>query len=259
MSLTSGISLSHFNEMLRYEREMDKLRALALWIIERDQQSEHSGSTCPEDVPAPGESKQDLFNIIKHFSREFAVDIEKNSRITDQKIDHFRSAIFTLNARLGITQNAIDLAHETQLYKNSGFWEMRWYLGQFPDMGSQVLEDGIAQIVCAGISACVVGEYLGLMIEEKRTRVIPVDHMIFHRENLVPVQGVLPQNFQFHGNRILLVEDAVEESRTLWAMMQTLGDTREDLNFSLLALDIEDNPETRKSLERISKVYRFEE
>ena len=43
------INLSHYNEMLRYEPLMDELRALAVIIIGREQ--------------------EDLFNIIKYYSR----------------------------------------------------------------------------------------------------------------------------------------------------------------------------------------------
>ncbi len=89
-------------------------------------------------------------------------------------------------------------AHEDQLYKGSGFWEMRWNLGQFPDIAEQVKEAGISHIICAGISGCVVGEYLGL---EMIGSDVPVDHMIFERVDRSPVMGVLPVNFELEGKQ----------------------------------------------------------
>jgi hypothetical protein len=229
------INLSHYNEMLRYEPLMDELRALACIIIGRDQ--------------------QDLFNIIKYFSRNIAEDIRKNGRISEECLNLFKSAMFTIVSRLNITQEMIMEAHEDQLYKGSGFWEMRWNLGQFPDIADQVREAGISHMICAGISGCVVGEYLALEMKDGE---IPVDHMIFERNNRTPVRGMLPADFQLEGKKILLVEDAVQEARTLGVMMNTLNGMADGLAFSLFTLDIEDNDETRLGLRPIRKIYLFE-
>lgn len=229
------INLSHYNEMLRYEPLMDELRALAVIIIGREQ--------------------EDLFNIIKYYSRNFAEDIKANGRISDTCLNRFKSAMFTITSRLNITPEMIGMAHEDQLYKGSGFWEMRWNLGQFADIAEQVREAGISHIICAGISGCVVGEYLGLELKDSR---IPIDHMIFERSNKFPVRGMLPRDFVLEGTRILLIEDAVQEARTLGVMMNTLNGIREDLEFSLFALDIEDNEETRLALMLIHKIFKFE-
>ena len=126
------INLSHYNEMLRYEPLMDELRALAVIIVGREQ--------------------ADLFNIIKYYSRNFAEDIKANGRISDECLNRFKSAMFTITSRLNITPEMIGIAHEDQLYKGSGFWEMRWNLGQFPDIAEQVKDAGISHIICAGIS-----------------------------------------------------------------------------------------------------------
>jgi hypothetical protein len=229
------INLSHYNEMLRYEPLMDELRALAVIIIGREQ--------------------EDLFNIIKYYSKNFAEDIKANGRISEACLNRFKSAMFTITSRLNITPEMIGLAHEDQLYKGSGFWEMRWNLGQFPDIAKQVQDAGISHIVCAGISGCVVGEYLGLEMSDPK---IPVDHMIFERSNRSPVRGMLPRNFELEGKSVLLVEDAVQEARTLGVMMSTLDTMRDDLEFSLFALDIEDNEETRLALQPIHKIFKFE-
>lgn len=229
------INLSHYNEMLRYEPLMDELRALAVIIIGREQ--------------------EDLFNIIKYYSRNFAEDIKANGRISETCLNRFKSAMFTITSRLNITPEMIGLAHEDQLYKGSGFWEMRWNLGQFADIAEQVQEAGISHIICAGISGCVVGEYLGLELKDSG---IPVDHMIFERSNKFPVKGMLPRDFVLEGNKILLIEDAVQEARTLGVMMNTLNGMRANVEFSLFALDIEDNEETRLALKLIHKIFKFE-
>ena len=101
----------------------------------------------------------------------------------------------------------------------------------------------------------MVGEYLGL---EMKGSDVPVDHMIFERVDRSPVIGVLPVNFELEGNRILLIEDAVQEARTLGVMMSTLNSMQPGLEFSLFALDIEDNEETRLGLQPIKKIFKFE-
>lgn len=230
-----NIDLSHYNEMLRYEPLMDELRALAVIIIGREQ--------------------QDLFNIIKYYSRNIAEDIKAHGSITDACLNRFRSAMFTIASRLNITPEMISSAHEDQLYKGSGFWEMRWNLGQFADIAEQVQSAGITHIICAGISGCVVGEYLSLEMDGDP---IPVDHMIFERRDRSPVRGMLSRDFSLEGNKLLLVEDAVQEARTINTMMNTLNNSGENLEFSLFALDIEDNDETRLALKPVKKIFMFE-
>ena len=56
----------------------------------------------------------------------------------------------------------------------------------------------------------------------------------------------------------MLIEDAVQEARTLGVMMSTLNAMKTDLEFSLFALDIEDNEETRLALQPIHKIFKFE-
>jgi hypothetical protein len=68
------------------------------------------------------------------------------------------SRLFTIKKALGITEEDINHAYENQLYKNSGFWELRRYLGQFVDIAEDISTNPPDLIVCAGISGCVIGE-----------------------------------------------------------------------------------------------------
>ena len=56
------------------------------------------------------------------------------------------------------SEEDINHAYENQLYKNSGFWELRRYLGQFVDITEDISTNPPDLIVCAGISGCVIGE-----------------------------------------------------------------------------------------------------
>ena len=82
--------------------------------------------------------------------------------------------------------------------------------------------------------------------------------MIFERSNKFPVKGMLPRDFVLEGNKILLIEDAVQEARTLGVMMNALNGMRANIEFSLFPLDIEDNEETRLALKLIHQIFKFE-
>lgn len=248
--LDAGIDLSHYNEMLRYESSMDELRAIALHIAESDPMQE---------IFEGIKSTEYLFLLIKYYCRLFAEDIFETGRVTNSKQDLLDSGLFTIKKALGITENDIKRAHEKQLYKNSGFWEMRRYLGQFVDIAEEVVADPPDAIVCAGISGCVVGEYLGLVLEKKFDLNVPVAHMVFLRADKLPVSGILPISYDRGNTKILLVEDAVIESRTSRVMMETLAKINTDIQYSLFALEIEQNQTDRDVLSQMQQVFTFEE
>ena len=100
---------------------------------------------------------------------------------------------------------------------------------------------------------------MALKLEKEKGLSIPVEHMVFAREGIMPSAGVLPVAFELKGPAILLVEDAVQEARTLSVMMDTLRAVRGDTSFSLFALEIEDNQAVNELLSGFSKVYTFEE
>jgi hypothetical protein len=248
--LDAGIDLRNYNEMLRYESSMDELRAIALYIAESDPQQE---------IFEGIKSTEYLFVLIKYYCRLFAEDIFERGQVTDDKRDMLDSGLFTIKKALGITEEDIKHAHENQLYKNSGFWEMRRYLGLFVDIAEEVAKNPPDAIVCAGISGCVIGEYLGLVLEKKFNQNTPVFHMVFSREDKQPVAGLLPDSMGVGLSNALLVEDAVIESRTSRVMIETLSTISPAINYSLFALEIEQNQVGGDILSLMKNVYTFEE
>ena len=246
------IRIENDNEMVRYEPVMNELRAIALWITE-------NGPGLPRGMSASFSWEGDMFMLIKHYSRKFAEDIDRVGSVEPPSVELLKNAMFTLRRILGITDEDVAKAYEMQLYKGSGFWEMRRFLGQFNDIAEELSESPPDNIVTAGISGCVVGEYLALKLEKEKGLSIPVEHMVFAREGIMPSAGVLPVAFELKGPAILLVEDAVQEARTLSVMMDTLRAVRGDTSFSLFALEIEDNQAVNELLSGFSKVYTFEE
>lgn len=246
------IDLRNYNEMLRYEPAMDRLRALALWIVQNGQET-------PRTISAKGSWQEDLFLLIKHFSRVFAEDIEENGRVTEEIVSRFTSAIATVEGNLGITGKDIQEARQRQLYLGSGFWEMRRFLGQFGDVAEELTLCPPDNIISAGISGCVVAEYLGLKMEKKFGAAPDIAHMIFSRDGATPTVGVLPRDFSLKGKHLLLVEDAVEESRTLGVMVESLLKLDDSLRFDLFSLAIDNNEKTQEALGKMVKIYTFEE
>ena len=247
------IDLYHYNEMVRYEPAMDELRALASWITEyksRNYSREHFSTFKWE---------RDLFAIIKHYSTLFAEDIENHGRVLPEQVDLLVNAVSTVRKILGISDEDVKRAHENQLYKGSGFWEMRRFLGQFGDMAEEIAQVKPDHIICAGISGCVLGEYLGLKLERECGLAVPVDHMIFVRNGKLPVDGKLPAGFTPSGNQILLVEDAVQEFRTLEVMKTRLGQFFHRPQFFLFALEINQTEAVQKFLDQFTQVFTFEE
>jgi adenine/guanine phosphoribosyltransferase-like PRPP-binding protein len=244
------INLGIYNEMLRYEKDMDKLRALALWITDYDAQRIIPGLLNPREY---------VFTLIKHYSEKFAEDILAYGRINAGTIDLFHSSLFSINRLLGITDEDIERASVLQRYRNSGFWEMRRVIGQFGDVAEEVVRDGIDQIITAAVSGCVIGEYLSKVIAKKHENQIEVDHMVFSRRGIDPLKGYLSESFKLLGDHLLLVDDAVMETKTAQVMLNTIEEIAPNCAISILAVDID--PDTRRSgfLDRFVKVYSFEE
>lgn len=242
-----------YNEMVRYETYMDELRALSSWMV----------TNTPDQRPGEIEGRNWgglIFELIKGNTSRFAVDIAEQGHVRDATLDQFKTEIEAVMKALKITSGEVSTAHKGQIHIRSGFWEMRRFFGQFPEIIGQMERDGIAdQMVCAGISGCVVGEYLGLMLQrdgiERR-----VDHMIFEREGKIPVRGRIPWNFELMGKRILLVEDAVTEIDTLGVMRERLREIDPDLTFSLFTMEIDEyDPDVTAMREEFENVYYFSE
>jgi hypothetical protein len=236
--------------MLRHESAMDELRAIALHIAHAPPDLQIFGNTSSRDY---------LFTVIQYYCRGYAEDIYAWGRITREKQDHLHSGLFTIKQALKITEDDIALAGENQLYKNSGFWEMRKFLGQFLDIAEEIEADPVDVIVCAGISGCVVGEYLGLVLEKRFGLEIPVEHMVFTRAHKHPVEGILPPSFNKFSRKVLLVEDAVVESRTARVMVETLSGCLQSPVFQIFALQIERSQVDNEVLRGMQKVYTFDE
>lgn len=243
------IHLSNYNEMVRYERDMDLLRALALWITTFDGE---------RPIPSLPNPREYVFGLIKMYSEKFAIDIKDEGRILPETISLFHSALATVCLILGISREDILLAGEKQRYVNSGFWEMRRVIGQFRDMAQEVVRNGVSSIVTAGISGCVIGEYLGLFVRDLG-RTIPVDHMIFSRIGTDPHEGFLRENFSITGGRVLIVDDAVMEAVTLAVMVERIRATSATVELSLMAVDISPEVMSSEYLAQFSHLYLFEE
>lgn len=244
------INLNNYNEMLRYEKDMDLLRALALWI------TNHDSSYGLLGLPKPREY---VFEIIKKYSQEFAVDIDSHTGISSDTLSRFHSALFSLNRLLGITDEDVSLANEQQRYKNSGFWEMRRVIGQFGDVAECAKNDGVSHIITAAVSGCIVGEYLALQFDKIHNYQIPVDHMVFSRDGSEPIGGMLPESFELSGNHILLVDDAVMETFTSRVMVREMRKLKPDLQISLMTIDIDPDTKSSGYLDQFTRVYTFEE
>jgi hypothetical protein len=244
------INLNHYNEMLRYERDMDELRALALWI-----------TRCDPNLTIPGLAKprEYVFDLIQHYSKKFAADIKHQSIISPDSIDLFHSSLFSVKLILGITPQDLEAASQQQLYRNSGFWEMRRFIGQFGDVAEAAVKDGVTHIVSAATSGCIIGEYLGLLMDEQYHRPVPVDHMVFLRSGAMPIAGQLRQQFQISGDHVLIADDAVMETRTAAVMLAKLREINPSAAISIMTVDID--PETKYSefMRQFAHVYLFDE
>ncbi|HCX25915.1 MAG: hypothetical protein UX08_C0012G0031 [Candidatus Collierbacteria bacterium GW2011_GWB1_45_35] len=244
------IFLSNYNEMLRYERDMDQLRALALWITLYKRDPPISS------LPQPTEY---VFELIKFYSQDFASEIVDNGHISSDALGRFHSSLFSVNNILGITQEDITRASEQQRYRNSGFWEMRRVIGQFGDVAEAAIKDRVTHIITAAVSGCIIGEYLGLIMSKKFQHPLPVDHMVFSRSGIQPVNGYLPENLSLSGEHILIADDAVMETYTSRVMIAKIKEMNPQAIISLMTIDID--PDTKKSgyLDQFAHVYTFDE
>lgn len=236
--------------MLRYERDMDLLRALAIWI------TTYEGKPSLPSLPRPTEY---VFDLIKFYSKDLAEDILKNSHITSDTINRFNSSLCSVNKLLGITDEDIKKAGEQQRYMGSGFWEMRRVIGQFGDVAEMVIEDKVTHIITAAVSGCIIGEYLGMVMFDKHDISVPVDHMIFARDGVEPVSGHLSKNFIPSGNHYLIVDDAVMETNTARVMIKKITQINPQAEISLMVIDIDQESKYSGFLDRFAHVYMFEE
>lgn len=115
------IRIDNINEMHRYEKYMDNLRALALWITRTDNES----------------SKKAVFDLIKQYTHSFALDILSQNQIPPNSLESFQRSITAVNKELGISEEDIEKASEQQRDRRSGFWEMRRVFGQFGDVAEE--------------------------------------------------------------------------------------------------------------------------
>ena len=244
------IDINNYNEMLRYEKDMDLLRALALWNTKHDSHYQ---------LPRLLNPREYVFDVIKKYSQEFALDINNQTRISSDALSRFHSALFSLNRILGITPEDVARAKEQQRYKNSGFWEMRRVIGQFGDVAECAKNDGVSHIITAAVSGCIVGEYLALKLDKIYNRQIPVDHMIFSRRGTEPVGGMLPESFELSGNHVLLVDDAVMETYTSRVMLKEVKKLKPDIRISLMTIDVDPDTKSSGYLNQFTHVYTFEE
>ncbi|HMD89209.1 MAG TPA: hypothetical protein VKF38_08600 [Anaerolineaceae bacterium] len=244
------INLNHYNEMLRYERDMDELRALAQWITRCDPQL---------SIPGLAKPREYVFDLIQHYSKKFAADILQFGHIAPDSIDLFHSSLFSIKLILGITPQDIEQASQQQLYRNSGFWEMRRFIGQFGDFAEAAVKDGITHIIGAATSGCIIAEYLGILMDKTYHQPTPVDHMVFVRTGALPIAGLLREQFQLCGHHVLIADDAVMETRTAAVILKKLRDIDPNLDVSILTVDID--PETKYSdfMHQFVHVYSFDE
>lgn len=239
------IDLSICNEMMRYEQGMDELRALAKFIVNGRNGTESRNG------------QENLFWYIKHHAFSFARDIDKDGKVTDETVDLLMGDLLKIRRKLGITDEAVQSEHMNQLYKIGGFWEMRRFLGQFPDTVEAIAQNNHTHIICSAISGCVIGEYLGIKLGQLGLET-PVDHIVFKRALGIPILGFLPDNFVLNGTDVLLVEDAVDESATLNTIRSALDKHYSNLRYSLFSLGIDPEMEMQVHSD-FENVYTFEE
>jgi len=223
------ININNYNEMLRYEKDMDALRVLVWKVMRPDSKKEITGFSSPLEY---------VHRLVKFYTHEFAEDIWINNSILPDTQSRFHSSLSSIYPLFDISAQDIKQASNNQLYKNSGFWEMRKYLGRFSEVGDYVQQEGYTQIVCIGMSGCIIGEYLGLMLD-KQQYPITVDHLVLERdEQGLPLFGHMPSDF-VPQDKILIVDDALLEARTIPIVVGALRSKNRDIAPGLFVLDIE--------------------
>jgi adenine/guanine phosphoribosyltransferase-like PRPP-binding protein len=242
------INISHYNEKLKYEKEMDSLRALIIWA---------TGNQA--DIPHPGmpQPREYVFDIVKQYSFLFAQDIHQRGSIDPDSINHFHSSLYSVFNMLEITPEYVEKARLQQRFINSGFWgEMRRCIGQFSDIAEAAVADGVSHIVTCAVSGCVIGEYVGLLMGGN----IPVDHMIFSRNGTEPVQGYLSKRCNLKGSHILVIDDVIMDCVTLPLARDTLDSLiTPDVLVSVSVIDVDWEAEKVGCLVPYHRVYRPDE
>lgn len=191
------------SETLRLERVMDELRALVLWAVDNNELAE------------------EVFQIIRRSSRELATDILNNNRILTLTLEVIQAEAKGLRERFGISNDEVRLAHEQQICVTEGFWWMRRYLGQFKEAVEEIENFRPDQLIGLGMSGCPIAAYIQLLMEREKIR-IPLENLIFKRDNKIPIKGVLPENFVLTGRRVCIIEDIVNEPVTTGVALETL-------------------------------------
>jgi adenine/guanine phosphoribosyltransferase-like PRPP-binding protein len=242
MVFTGEVGIKVANEMMKYEGAMDWLRGMAKTITE-----DNGGDQG--------------FELIYRHCRKFAEDILGNNKVLDGSVDALKVEVAGVLNQAGMGEEWVKDAAKEQLCRRGGFWEMRRYLGQFDVAAAEIYEAEVDQIVCAGISGGVIGEFLGLKLERNHGLKVPVDHMVFSRqEKGLPSRGWLPREFKYWGKRILIVEDMVVELRTVETMLRTLDKSGKNLEFCMFALEIDQNQAVAEKIGQLmAKVISFDE
>ena len=152
-------------------------------------------------VPGLPQPREYVFDLIQHYSQKFAYDIHEHTKIAPESIDLFHSSLYSIKLLLGITPQDIENASQQQLYRNSGFWEMRRFIGQFGDVAEAAVQDGVTDIVSAATSGCIIGEYLGLLMSEQVHHPVPgPSHGVLAVGRRSPSRACCPNGSAFRGS-----------------------------------------------------------
>ncbi|OGD79466.1 hypothetical protein A2368_03425 [Candidatus Collierbacteria bacterium RIFOXYB1_FULL_49_13] len=235
------IGLHVANEMMLYEGSIDELRALAIFLSENN---------------TPG--YQHLFDFIKLHSSHYARDIHEHSKVLPETVAQLNQEAQKVRATLGLTQNHVRDAHRRQLCARGGFWEMRHYFGLLPGVIDDIAQNQPDHIVCATLSGSVLGEYISQDLKMRHGLQIPVDHIVYKRQDSLPIQGQVPLNFSPGGDNILIVEDVVQEPFTTRTTLDVLRQFRPTITLSLFALEIDPAPLAQEALVYYNTVFTFE-
>lgn len=231
--------------MLRYEQDMDKMRALVPPILEGMCLSNYT--SC--------QTQEHIFLFIQHFMHVFAQDIRRYNSISSETLDRFRSAVYSLQQLFGIGEKELQDAHDMQLYTTSGFWEMRRFLGQFPEFAEQACEDGVDTLLGIGMSGCIIAEMLGIEMAVLKPDV-QVGHIVFARDAKgIPNRGIISPNISWSdASHILFVDDAVLTATTIQVSLSSLPSEKQS-SCSFFALEHAKTSEVNQALSYFVHVY----
>jgi len=239
-----AISLNEANEMMAYEGSMNRLRCLAIYVTEHEEEC--------------GGVNEAIFAFIKEHSRAFGADIYKHGLVLPETVERLDEEAEAFIASLGMGQEEVTAASRRQLCARGGFSEMRRFLGQLPVAVDEVAKIRPDMIIGASLSGCVPAEHLAISLEARHGLVVPVEHVIFRRSNKQPSCGLLRPGFKLLGPKVVIVEDTVQESRTVRTCLAALMPYGE-VTPSLYALEIDVTTAAQESLGLFDKVVTFEE